>query len=111
MPRRPSEGPRRVVNEQREYHGTKSTTEWICGIDTTGHRKDKVSSDTVEILCTRESKLEGDLANLRAEIRLTRDLVEVESSIDDLKTRRKFLQQQLQELRAVDDSPSVNPHE
>ena len=93
-----------IVKEQREYHGTKSTTEWICGIDTTGDRKEKVSTGTVEMLCTRESKLEGDLANLRAEIQFTRELVDVESSIDDLKTRRKCLQQQLQELNAVDES-------
>ena len=89
-----------IEKMQKEYDGAKSTTDWICGIDTTSRRKrrDRVSADMVESLCTQESKLQKTLANVQAQIRFSRELVEIDEQIDQFKAKRQSVQQSLQEL-------------
>ncbi len=88
-----------VERSQREYHGIKSTTEWIIGIDTSERSQAiAITPESVQVLITEQSKLNGDLERITKQIEISKKLLEAETSILEWRKMRTDLREDLLKL-------------
>ena len=90
-----------IERGQKEYHGVKSTTDWLCGIDTVERVQSQaptVSIETLKHLSNEELRLEGDLGRIRERLTIARQLYEADEKVQEWKTVRGGLRQRYASL-------------
>lgn len=90
-----------VERSQKEYHGAKCTTEWICGIDS-AHRSNTqaitITPETIAHLSREQIRVGGELERLQQRLQLARELYQTDETIQQLKQKRNELRKSYQDV-------------
>lgn len=88
-----------IERSQREYHGVKSTTEWLFGIDTTEKSLNlNISQDSIDALVAEQKRLEDEQDRVERRLKLSKELLDAETHILEWRTKRQALREELRVL-------------
>lgn len=84
----------------RDYHGSKQSGEWLCGIDTVERAQTvSISSELIRQLAGEAERLTDDLNTVNARLRIARELYEIEEQVQQLKLQRLTLRKTYADLQ------------
>lgn len=90
-----------IERGQKEYHGVKSTTDWLCGIDTVERVQEHttlVTQQSIDAMKVEVSRLGRETELLERRIDISQKLLDAETEIAQQKECRTRLRQQLSAL-------------
>ncbi len=93
-----------VERSQKEYNGAKSTTDWICGIDSAQRSSANavtITQETIAQLSREQIRVGSELERLEQRLGIARKLYALEENIQSLKQTRNELRKQYHDMEDV----------
>lgn len=86
----------------RDYHGSKQSGEWVCGIDAVERAQTvSISFELIQQLANEADRLTDDLNTVKTRLRVARELYELDEQVQELKLQRLTLRKTYTELQSA----------